>query len=201
MITLCLDLSTNSTGWAIFEDGKLKEYGALKPKVKGISAMKYPEGAYNRIIDISDKVKDLVADKNPDKIVIEEVNRGINRIAQKSLDALHFFVLDRLLLVDPMVFKKLAYCDSNGKKGWRGKLDLKLDEQDKEWNRNAREFNKKNSADIKKGLKKSLDIIDWKDLSLRYVNKKFKLNLDKDEAGHVDIADAIAMGASLFHKK
>lgn len=193
MKILCLDLSTTCTGFAVFDDGKLIRYGKLTPKVKGLSAMKYPEGAYGRIIDLSNKIKDLVAAESPDKILIEEVNRGINRIAQKSLDALHFFVLDRILLVDPKTFKKIKYIDSNGKKGWRGALGLKLEDPDKEWNKKARDFNKSNSKAIKKKEKKALRVIDWKDLSIRYVNKKFKLDLTLDDN---DIADAIAMGAS-----
>jgi hypothetical protein len=193
---LCLDLSTTSSGFAVFNDGKLIRYGRITPTVKGLSKFKYPEAAYARIIDLSNKIKDLMSEEGPDKVLIEEVNRGINRIAQKSLDALHFFVLDRLLLVDPKIFKKIKYIDSNGKSGWRGKLGLKLEDSDKEWNKKAREFNKLHASGIKKKTKKKLGVIDYKDLAIRYVNKTFKLDLDVTNAGDEDIADAIALGAS-----
>lgn len=201
MKLLCLDLSTSCTGYALFEDGKLKRYGIIKPKVKGISSLKYPEGAYHRIIDVSDRVRDLVAEIGPDEILIEEINRGINRIGQKSLDALHFFVIDRLFVLDPLEVKKIKYKDSNGKKGWRGDLGLKLDNQDKLYNKEAREFNKKNKTAIKNGDKEELPIIDWKDLSIRYCNKTYKMDLKVDNSGDADIADAVAMGSAFLKSK
>lgn len=166
----------------------------LKPKVKGISALKYPEGAYHKMIDMADKVKDLVAAHDPDIILIEEVNRGINRIGQKSLDALHFFVLDRLALIDKALLKKVRYMDSNGRKGWRPTLNIKLDEQDKAYNKLAREFNVKNKKAIKAGEKSEKEIIGWKHLSVRYVNKRLKMELDVNKDGDPDIADAICLG-------
>lgn len=200
MKTLCLDLSTTSTGFAVYQDKKLIRFGRIVPSGKGLSKMKYPEAAYYRILDLSNQIKDLISEESPHKIVIEEVNRGINRIAQKSLDALHFFVLDRLLLVDLKTFRKIKYIDSNGRTGWRGGLGLKLEESDKEWNKKARLFNKLNAKDIKKKLKKRLPVIDWKDLAIRYVHKTYKIQLDINNAGDEDIADAIAMGSYHVNK-
>lgn len=194
MKLLCLDLSTSCTGWASFDGSKLKASGMIKPKVKGISALKYPEGAYYRILDLADKIKNLIAEHDPDEIIIEEVNRGVNRISQKSLDALHFFVLDRLALVDKDLLKKMTYIDSNGKKGWRPTLGIKLDDQDKEYNKAAREFNAKNKKAIKAGEKTEKEIIGWKHLSIRYVNKRLKMSLDINTSGDADIADAICLG-------
>lgn len=84
--------------------------------------------------------------------------------------------------------------DSNGKKGWRPVLNIKLDDQDKEYNKQAREFNAKNKKAIKDGDKKEKEIINWKHLSIRYVNKRLKMNLDIENDGDADIADAIALG-------
>lgn len=57
-------------------------------------------------------------------------------------------------------------------------------------NKEARKLNKR----IAKGTRK-LPIIGPKHLAARYVNKKFKLNLDVDlNATDNDMADAIAMG-------
>lgn len=143
---------------------------------------------------MANKVKDLVAEKDPDIILIEEVNRGVNRIGQKSLDALHFFVLDRFLLINENALKKCKYIDSNGKKGWRTALGLKLDDQDKEYNKQARDYNKDHKAAIKRGDKVEREVIGWKHLSIRYANKKLKLDLNPDTSGDADIADAICLG-------
>ena len=190
MKLLTLDLSTNSTGYAVFEVGskKLLSYGVIKPKVPGLSKLKYPAAALVKIKEISTRVKDLVAAESPDYIVIEEVNRGINRIAQKSLDALHFFVLDYLCLIDKAWVQRVKYMDSNGKTGWRGVLGIKLSDQDKFFNKESRSAGKKAQ-------------VDWKVLAQRYVNSKYKLKFDvKAKTEEADIVDAIALGTAFLIK-
>lgn len=196
-ILLTLDLSTAITGYACFdiESKKLTTFGMLKPEVKGIHKMKYPEAAYYKIKSMSEKVRDLVLEKKPDVIVVEEINRGINRIGQKSLDALHFFVIDYLVAIDPSWAKKIVYLDSNGKKGWRGMLGLKLSAADKEHNKMARTNNKK------KTKVKEIPVIDWKVLAERYVNPRYDLKFDVNEnAGDNDMCDAVALGDTYLHK-
>ena len=195
MVVLALDLSTTSTGYAVFKGTKLVTHGLIKPKVKGISKMKYPQGVYNKIVNISQQVKDLVAEVEPDMIVIEEINRGVNRISQKSLDALHFFVMDYVKMVDEDLFNKLTYIDSDGAKGWRNILGLKLSAEDKEDNKLAREHNKINKMD-------QVPIITKKDLAQRFVNSKYKLDLDVQiNKTDSDICDAIALGDAFINKK
>jgi len=187
---LALDLSTKSTGYAIFDlkTKKLLEYGNIKPKsFKGISKFKYPAAAYYRIVSIADQVNDLVLEVEPSEIIIEEINRGISRLGQKSLDALHFFVLDYLNVIDSKWLEKVKYKDSNGKTGWRGDLGLKLSKEDKEHNKKA----KKNKA------KK----VDWKKLAERYVNAKFNTKFDVwKNTSDADVVDAICIGLSYFSK-
>jgi hypothetical protein len=138
-------------------------------------------------------LKDLIAEHSPDVIVIEEVNRGINRIAQKSLDALHFFVLDYLCLLSTDWLDKIVYVDSNGAKGWRGALGLRLSEEDKKFNKDIRNKNKKS--------KLKYAPIDWKVLSQRFVNDKFKLKFDVvNNTSDADICDAIALGVAFLEK-
>lgn len=187
-ITVTLDLSTNSTGYAVFDSKtkKLITYGVLKPKVPGLHKMQYPKAAYFKIKDLSGKIKDLIAEHNPDIIVIEEVNRGINRIAQKSLDAFHFFVLDYLCLLSTAWLDQIVYVDSNGREGWRGKLGLKLSDEDKKKNKQIRKENKRSRL--------TYSPIDWKTLSCRYVKDKFNIELDPDKDN--DIADAICLGVA-----
>lgn len=194
-ITLALDLSTTSTGFAVFEGKKLIDHGVIKPSYKGLYKLKYPEGAYRRIVSISEQVCTLIMGMNPDHIVIEEVNRGINRIAQKSLDALHFFVIDRIMSIDEEFMNKSSYMDSNGAKGWRGKLGIRLSKEDKEANKKARAYNKRHKKDIKAGVKEEKPIVDWKVLAQRYVNKKFKTKYNVIKVkSHADVVDAIALG-------
>ena len=193
---LCLDLSTTSTGCAIFTKGLFNKSWLIVPMsddIPRLSTMKYPEGAYRRIVFVADQVAKWVEEEKPDIILIEEINRGINRIAQKSLDALHFFVIDYLIKKDPNVLSKIVYMDSNGAKGWRGVLGLKLSEKDKEYNKKTRESNKRS--------KLKHPIVDWKVLAQQYVNKTFNFDFDVwENPEDADICDAIALGCAYLIK-
>jgi len=195
-IIMTLDLSTKSTGWAVFQknNSDLIAYGVIKPaKIPGISKMVYPESSFERIMSMSDQLKDLVSEHDPDELWIEEVNRGVNRISQKSLDALHFFVLDRLKLIDPTWVRHVNYIDSNGRNGWRGKLGLRLSLEDKAHNKIIRAKNKKNPLKLR--------VIDWKTLAARYANEYFGLELDVNaRTTDADIADAICIGLAVLKK-
>ena len=198
---LALDLSTKNTGFAVFDlDTELPiEYGGIKPEVKLISKMKYPEGAYHRMTSVANKINDLVLRVEPEVIIIEEVNRGINRIAQKSLDALHFFVLDYLHFLNPLWLPRVIWKDSNGRTGWRGAsaLNLKQSDADKDYNKKARAFNKSKKRKTQK-LKK-LPIIDWKVLAERYVRTKYGLDFDVvANPFDSDTCDALCVGSSYF---
>lgn len=187
-LLLSLDISTSSTGFAVFDRDtkKLLRSGRIKPQVPGLHKMKYPKAALYTILDMSKKINALVSEVKPSWIVIEEVNRGINRIGQKSLDACHFFVLS---LMDPAMLDCMTYVDSNGKKGWRGMLGLKLSDQDKQVNAEIRNLNRKRKKSAKAPL------IDWKVLAQRYVNATFGKTFNVWETtGDDDEVDAIALG-------
>ena len=194
MKLLALDLSTNATGWAVFEDGKLTSWGLIKPKVKGITKMKYPLAQLMKCRDMSDKVVQLMLETKADEVVIEEVNRGINRIAQKSLDALHFMILDRVYELVGDV-EGVSYMDSNGKakSGWRPILGIRLSDADKKENARIRRQNKKDPT-------QKTDVINWKTLSVRHVNKKYSLGLSPENNPKTDgdIADAICLGEAFL---
>jgi len=186
---LSLDLSTNSTGFALFEvkTKKVLKYGAIHPKVPGLSKMKYPESALMKILDMTAKIKALILETSPDIILVEEVNRGISRIGQKALDSLHFFVLDAIRVSVKDWTNKIVYMDSNGKKGWRGKLGLKLSTEDKFFNLNSRNSGNKDK------------VINWKVLAQRWVNANYQTKFDvKLVPEDADICDAIAMGAAFL---
>lgn len=194
---LGLDLSTTSTGFALLDmDTKnLLKYGYVVPKIKGISKLKYPRAALARILDLAEKISELVKTYNPDQLIIEEVNRGTNRISQKSLDALHFFVLHYIDRHSPHLIDQLFYYDTDGKVGWRKHLKLVLSEEDKAHNAHIKTF----KSSRKVGKKKPK--ITKKHLAMRYVQSVYNLTLDIDEkVEYEDINDAIAMTSSyLIH--
>jgi len=175
MKLLTLDISTACTGWALFENLKLIDYGSITPKIKGITKLRYPYSSMARILAMADEIEALTFGINPDKIIIEEVNRGISRKSQKPLDAVHFFILDRIIDYD------IEYIDSDGRDGWRSMLGLRLTDEDKKHNRSRKTARK--------------DKINKKHLAIRYVKANFGLELSiKDN----DIADAIGIGAGYY---
>jgi hypothetical protein len=186
---LALDLSNKCSGWALFDldTKKLIKCGFISSSEKGISTLKYPKNALEKCIRMSADVQKLITELAPEQLVIEEVNRGISRIGQKSLDALHFFVLFELRKSFPNLLDSLAYLDSNGTTGWRTVLKMKLSDADKKHNLQARKNNKKSKV--------KQPVINWKHLAARFVNDRYDLGLDVDEReSDGDVADAICVG-------
>ena len=64
MKLLSLDVSTKSTGWAVFEDKKLVEYGCITSSSTDL---------IKRIHIITDGIKEILNKYTIDKIVVEEV--------------------------------------------------------------------------------------------------------------------------------
>lgn len=184
-----------NTGWAIFKGDKLVNYGYLKPQVPGLHKVKYPISGLFRILDLSFQVRELVLEKKPDLIVIEEVNKGRNRISQKTLDALHYFVLEEIRQHTEEMLENIRFMDSGGRSGWRPTLDLKLTDEDKAYNKGIRSQYKGQKRVISK-LKR-----DWKDVSVRYVNALYGLDMDHREREYdADIADAICLGEAFIKR-
>jgi Holliday junction resolvasome RuvABC endonuclease subunit len=193
-ILLSLDISTKATGYSLFDikSKRLLKYGVIKPKVAGISKMKYPEAALYKILDISSKVGELLDIFKPDVIVAEEVNQGLNRISQKSLCAVHFFILDTIRCRGDKMLASVHMVDSDGFQGWRTRLNLRLSDEDKKYNKEARKWNKNNK------LKKP--IITKKDLAQRYVNAKYGMSFNVVEnTTDSDICDAVSLGHAWLH--
>lgn len=177
MKLLSLDLSSSSTGFAVFENNKLKTYGLIKPgKIKGITKLKYPVKQVKILESMSDQIAALIYAEKPDAIVIEEINRGISRIGQKTLDALHFMVLERL---EDHQLAVVNYIDSDGKTGWRPRIGLKMTKEHKKL---PKQYRRKIPAQ-------------------EFVNKKYKTNFNVAERKtDADICDAIGLAtAFLFY--
>lgn len=185
MKILSLDLSTTNTGWCILDSKtkKIISLGNIKPLVKnpskrGIKTYQYPTIQLLKMRDIAERLKRLVAE-DIDVVVVEEVCRHKARLTGKVLDGLHFIFLDRL---SQEQLTKIKYVDVSW---WRQKLGIRLSEYDKEQNKEIRRLNKK----VRKEHQKKP--IDWKDLSQRYVKKRFAI-----DAEDADIADSICVGIS-----
>lgn len=193
MLVLSLDISTK-TGWALFKDRKLIEYGQLDVGVKDFNVNKHPEKAgtypwnlFTAAEDMAGKITQLGYRLKPDKIVIENTVRGRNRHTQRILEWIHFAVLKTFGNGSVQV---PSFCDYQDKivymdvSEWRSRIQLWMTNEDK-----------KNNKEVKAGNKKGK--ITKKHLAVRYVNKTFDLKLKlKDN----NIADAIAMCDAFFLK-
>lgn len=198
---LSLDLSTSATGWAKFhlETGELLSFGVIipdfkNPTKKGVPTYAYPTAQVLKIRRLSAQILELI-DSDVEKIVIEEINRGVQRIGQKVLDGLHFILLEKF---PPGALARVFYEDSDGRYGWRSAngLKLQLSDGDKLVNKERKKANKK----LAKGQKK-FSIITQKTLACRFVNKQFGLSLDNDlRETDGDIADAIGLGYFAWKK-
>ena len=200
---LAIDLSSTCTGYSLWdiESKSLLEYGFLKPsfkvpKVKGIPTLSYPQLQASKLAHFAEElVREIMQDESITYVAIEEINGSKNRLGQKTLDGLHWLLLDRM---PKNLFGKVRYFDSDGKTGWRSAqgLKLQLSEQDKMLNKDTKAFNKK----IAKGTKKK-PVITQKTLAARLVNKLFNLSLDVDvNESDADIADAIGLGYFVLTK-
>lgn len=193
-----LDLSTTCTGFAKFnlDTHELIAYGSIKPdyknpKKKGIPQLSYPQLHVLKLRKLADQVLELL-DSSISVIVIEEINRGKSRLGQKVLDSFHAILLERM----PWDYvQRVFYYDSDGRDGWRSVngLGLQLSEFDRLSNKTAKKLNKKLGRKEKKS-----PIVTQKTLAVRYVNKRYELNLT--EAEDSDAADAIGLGTFVLDK-
>ena len=193
---MALDLSTASSGyslWDIPSKGLLK-YGVLKPNVprkKKGDQIVLLQKKLDRMKSIAAQIKVLIQAAKVDVIIIEEINRGKNRLGQKTLDGFHYIV--QMTIQDHL--HKVGYIDSDSHSGWRTTLGLSLSPIDKKLNLVARKFNKKRI----KGTKK-MPIVNKKTLAQRYVNEQYNLDFNVDQRPtDSDICDAIGLGHAFLN--
>ena len=182
---LGLDLSSKS-GWAILNNDKIEDRGLIRVQINDFNILNHPERSKfypQNILSAADemgvKIEQLIKDKNPDFVVIENTTRSSkNRGTQRILEWIHKSVLDKFVLNN----WPIHYLDVSE---WRKILNIRMSKEDK-----------KNNANINKGKKKSLGLkgkITSKHLSVRFVNEKHGLSLlqlDNDQADAVCLAMA-----------
>jgi hypothetical protein len=199
MKVLAVDASTHS-GWALLEG----EIGDVKPALvaKGLIENDKPVTGFGNFPEcyvwastsMADKLMALVQELKPDMVVIEEVNLGKSRYAQKLLDGIHYWFL-RQLQADYQ--DKVIYISSSI---WRQTLDLRLDSEQRRNNAKlakAKKLVKETGISIA-AAKKKLGIkgkITKKHLAVNRVNEVYELGF---KVKHNDTAEAICLGMAYF---
>lgn len=194
MKLLCLDLSTASSGWALYDTVTQKpiSYGAITATDKGTKGFAAWRKLLFRCQNMANQINSLAISLKPDLIVIEEINNSQSRKTAKALSMVHTLVL---LAFSSRNYEAIEYIDSDGKTGWRTRLGLLLNEADKKHNKELAAFNKK----LPKKLHRNK--ITKKHLACRYVNIALKLNFDVDKnPNDNDIVDALGIGLGWFKK-
>ena len=180
---LSLDISSK-TGWAVHEDLNLMNYGVIRVEIKDFNVNKDPnkhESYPYNLLDASNEMArllaKLIADINPDEIVIENTVKGRNRHTQRLLEWLHKAMIEEIRGLN----RRFYYLDPSE---WRRILEIRLSNQDK-----------KNNRLVSSGKKRGR--ITKKHLSVRAANDLYGLKLKiKDN----DIADAICLGRAFFER-
>lgn len=125
MKLLSLDLSTSCSGWSVFQDGKLIEYGSIpEPTYKGKSKERYPIRSGKICSMMGQEIDNLIYQKYPTHIVIEEVSpNGIAGVKSiKGLCQLHGVILHLMYTngyIDNFDITMLS------PREWRGAVGLK----------------------------------------------------------------------------
>lgn len=177
MKILALDISSK-TGYSVFQDGHLTDYGQVRVEIENFNVNDYPEKAPGypfNLMSSSKRMSELIIElertHDPDLVVIENTVRGKNRHTQRFLEFIHCHVLGSLRSRR----EQIKYLDPSE---WRSVLSIRLSKDDK-----------KNNSNVSRGLKRGR--IGKKHLSVRYANQKFGMALKlKDN----DTADAICLG-------
>lgn len=116
----CLDQSTKITGYSIWDDGKLINYGTVSA----------PEDLepIDRICVMYEKVKALIDEVNPDYVCIEDTQFQKNQNVYKRLSQMQGLVF--AILVD----KDIGFCivEPSSWKSYAGIKSRKREEQKKE---------------------------------------------------------------------
>lgn len=114
MKILALDQSTKCTGYSVWVDGKLNDYGVIEVTDRQMTAIE-------RIREMRERCSDIAQKCDPDAICIEGVQFQSNQAVYSQLSQLQGAIMtiafDRdtsLYIIPPTVWK--SYCEIAGKK-------------------------------------------------------------------------------------
>ena len=143
-VVIALDESTVSTGYAIFKDNKLIDYGAITQKSKNV---------LERVNNIINEIEKLIDKYNPNDMVIENIQITMSAPTAKALMGLQF-------MIEMLSYQKNIKCTSIRTTHWRKVLGLsnssRVKKEDKK--REAMEY-VKNKYNINEGINDITDAI------------------------------------------
>lgn len=188
MRVLALDVSTK-TGWAIVSNDNgspnVIEYGTIVSTFD-MDSVAYPFNYHARAFLLANELEQLVIQKEPDLIVIEETNKGKSRYTQKTLEFIHCQLLNRLCQgVD--LQGKVKYINTSD---WRESMGVYLSQIDKKQNAKLSKGKRQGKTKKQIGIKGK---ITKKHIAIRVVQAKYGIKLLQKEN---DIADAICLGTA-----
>jgi hypothetical protein len=198
MKLLALDVSTK-TGFAVFDDKKLVEFGLIKSSrpshykadVKTYKDLRpeYPTDFINTAESIAKECLDLAVTHECPLVIIEHTEKGRARLSQRLLEWINL-VVAKTLLDNGIQIRYLFVSD------WRTvtKCYLKYWPEYKAWNSKIAKLKlkalpTKSGAKIAKIEGKIVTKVDQKKLSIILANEAYGLELKDD-----NIADAVNLG-------
>lgn len=107
-IIISLDESTKSTGFAIFKNDDLINYGAIQENSKDV---------LERVNDILDKINSMIDEYKPNIVIVENVQITMSAPTAKALMGLQF-------AIELMCHRKNIECTSVRTAHWRKVLGL-----------------------------------------------------------------------------
>lgn len=192
------------------------------PRPGDYPAETYPWNYLHAARAAAEVIVELVVKTNPDVIVVEETNLGKQRYSQKLLEFLHYALMNLIgeRTTAGAVSAPVFYLTSSE---WRSHLGMKMTKGDKSNNKLLKRAKELHAAAAKafapqpipskrggkvkftkpkslQAFKKELGItgkVDWKDLSVRFVNEKYGRHFEKcdnDETDAICLASAFATG-------
>lgn len=192
MLLIALDVSTK-TGWAVYKNGELIEYGTLFPDKTHNDFGSYPINYLLLCRYLSKQLMLLfesLVQKHSDNfsqevvVVIEETNASKQNYSQKKLEYLHYLVNSELL-VRGITAKYIR----DGE--WKRLTGARQNADEKRLNAKIRSIKKKTGAKLAKIDGKVVGKKGKKDYAIRAVKEIFGIGLMRKQE---DTADAILLG-------
>ena len=107
---LALDISSKATGWAVFEDGKLVDYGVIEIAPKNTWAF--------RLSVFAEELTSILKSHEPTHVIIEDIYRGPNAMTFKVLAFFHgvaYATINTTCLLEPELIGVLSARSTIGK--------------------------------------------------------------------------------------
>ena len=207
---LALDLSTK-TGWAYFSaQGKLTQVGSFTHKIDKYAAnikswkdfpSEYPWNFMDTSVEVSNSVRLLAMELNCPKIVIEMTEGSRHRISQRTLEFIHYAVLN-ILQTSGYSSTKLKYILNSD---WRRDTRCYISQWPEfvKYNKEVSKAKKKSvpnkaGAKVAKIAGKVVSKYDAKKISIHIAKTNYPLFADRIGSND-DIADAINLGHAAYN--